>query len=573
VNVATQDIAASEHIPIEMERPLLYRAGASRKFIQECGNYFSEKVWRLTMRIQRWGKRTTLISWILVFVASCSVMATLSDYGVALDEPAYFEAGRSYLDWLSSPSLSTIDQHWSVNHEHPPLTKILGGLTNGLFNKQLGWFHEYVAYRISLLAFIIPMTLAFFSFARSHLGVWPALLVSLALMFHPQLFFHAHIGASDYAITAMWFVTAYALWRSEESFRWIFLASVALGLSLLTKINGLSLYAIVALVMLMHLARDYRLHRGERSGGQLALVKQVLLRAATLSAIPILVFYACWPWLWRSPVDRIWSYVAFFIWHREIPTYYFGTQYLVPPWHLPPILTLLTTPTLVVLLFLVGLFSRTFATRVRIFILANLILAIAIISLSHSKHDGIRLFLPAIPFLYLIAGAGLVTIYGYLRERSQGSKWAQYFPLTFSALVVALMGLAIVQSVVRYHPFQTAYFNEIVGGDRGAAALGLEYEFWCGSYIDALKWLERHSESTFWVPYRFRQGALFEYYYSTGVMKKKLNVANEAGSQFLILPSRPGFFNATLWKYFKNETPVFSVRAYKENVLNIYAIR
>jgi 4-amino-4-deoxy-L-arabinose transferase-like glycosyltransferase len=536
------------------------------------------------MRIETWHKRTALISWGLVLVASCSVMATLRDYGVTWDEPTYFKAGRSYFEWLSSPSLSTIDQYWSINHEHAPLTKVLGGITDALFNQHLGWFDEYVAYRISLLAFIVPMTLTFFSFARAYLGVWPGIFVSLALMFHPSLFFHAHIGALDYAVAAMWFVTAYALWRSEESFRWIFFASIALGASLLTKINGLSLYAIVAMVLLTRLVHDYLLHRGEMGAGQLTPLRQMLLRAVILTAIPILIFYACWPWLWQNPVYRTWSYVAFFALIHGIPTYYFGTDYVVPPWHLPPVLTLLSTPTLIVVLFVVGLFSRAFPTKVRVFICANLVLALGVISLSPSKHDGVRLFLAAIPFLYLVAGAGLVTTYGYLRKRSQGWKQARHFPLVFSALLTVLMGLTIVQSVVRYHPYQTAYFNEIVGGDRGAVAHGLEYEFWCGSYIDALKWLERHSESTFWVPFCDN---VLTYYYSAGLMKNKLKIdctrpagayledctsETTADSQYLVLPSRFGTFDATLWNYFKNKTPVFSVRAYKENVLNIYAL-
>ena len=169
--------------------------------------------------IERWGERTKLIPWILVVVASCSVMSTLKDYGVTWDEVFDFAAGRSYVEWLSSPALSTIDQYWSVNSEHPPLTKVLGGMTDRLFDEYLGWCKEYVAYRISLLAFIVPLTLTFFLFARAYLGVWPAVFVSIALMFHPRLFFHAHIGALDYAMTATWFVTAYAMRRSKEFFQ------------------------------------------------------------------------------------------------------------------------------------------------------------------------------------------------------------------------------------------------------------------------------------------------------------------------------------------------------------------
>jgi len=497
-------------------------------------------------------------------------MLTLRDYGVTWDEPRYFAAGSSYLQWLSSPSLSTINQYWLINLEHPPLTKVLGGITNAIFNEHLHWFDEYVAYRISLLPFIITLTLTFFSFAKAYLGVWPAAYVSLALMFHPSLFFHAHISAMDYAITAMWFVTAYALWKSEDSFRWIVLASVALGLSLLTKINGFSLYGIVAMVLLMRLIRELR--RGDMAK-QLAPVKAMLVRAGILIIIPILIFCACWPWLWRSPAYRTWSYLHFFDSHHLIPTYYFGTQYLdlAPPWHLPPVLIVLATPILIVLLFLIGLFSTAFPTKARIFILANFVLALGVISFSRSKHDGIRLFLPAIPFLYLTAGAGLVTTYSYFGKRVQGWKQARHFPLIFSALVIVLLGMTIGHSTVRYHPYQTAYFNEMVGGDRGAVAYGLEYEYWCGSYIEALKWMDQHSESTFWVPICAH---LFAYYHSTGLINNELKIAGQgAGSQYLVLPSRLGFFDSILWKYFKNETPVFSVRAYQENVLNIYSLR
>jgi 4-amino-4-deoxy-L-arabinose transferase-like glycosyltransferase len=499
-------------------------------------------------------------------------MLTMSDYGVTWDEPSYFRAGRSYLEWLSSPSLSTINQYWEINREHPPLTKVLGAITNAIFKKHLGWFDEYVGYRISLLAFIIPMTLTFFSFARAYLGVGTALFVSLALMFHPHLFFHSHIGAMDYAITAMWFVTAYSLWRSEVSWKWTFLASGALGLSLLTKINSLALYTLVVMVLLTPLMRDYGLRGREIVAGQPTPVRQVLLRAPILIVVPILIFYACWPLLWQDPRYQTWFYIRYFA-SRDlsdlIPTYYLGARYLTPPpWHLPPVLTLLTTPTLIVLLFLIGLFSKVFPIKARVFIFANLIVTLGIISLSPSKHDGIRLFLPAIPFLYLIAGAGLVTTYEYLRGRSQFWKQAR-ISLISSALVVVLLVLTILQSVVRYHPYQTAYFNEMVGGDRGAVAHGLEFEYWCGSYIGALKWLDQHSESTFWVPVCPH---LFNYYYSAGLMTHRLKIGERANSQYLVLISRFGYFDSTLWNYFENETPHFSVQAYEENVLNIYAL-
>ena len=305
------------------------------------------------------------------------------------------------------------------------------------------------------------------------------------------------------------------------------------------------------------------------NAGQFMSVRKPVLRVLILTAFPMLMFYLCWPWLWQSPIDRIWDFFNFFTRHQHIPTYYFGSQYTEPPWHLPPVLTLLVTPALIVLLFFVGLFSKAFPIRERLFVLANLALAVGIISISPSKHDGIRLFLPAIPFLYLIAGAGLVTTYGYFRELAQSWKQVRHGPLIFSALASFLLGLTIIQSVVRYHPYETAYFNEFVGGDRGAVAHGLEYEYWCGSYIDALKWLDQHSESTFWTPIC---GHLFAYYYSKGLMTSRLKTGDKAASQYLILPSRLGAFDRTLWNYFNDATPVFSVPAYEENVLNIYAL-
>ncbi len=64
------------------------------------------------------------------------LLATAGDIGMTMDEPAYIAASGSYNGWIHrlifGPhgvlNQTVVDPAWSVNHEQPPLDKVISGL-------------------------------------------------------------------------------------------------------------------------------------------------------------------------------------------------------------------------------------------------------------------------------------------------------------------------------------------------------------------------------------------------------------------------------------------------------------
>src|ERR1044071_8282194 len=57
--------------------------------------------------------------------------------------------------------------------------------------------------------------------------------------------------------------------------------------------------------------------------------------------------------------------------------------------------------------------------------------------------------------------------------------------------IVAVLALSIIP-IVRLHPYQSTYYNELVGGTRGAS-LRFETDYWLSSYREAAMWLRAHA--------------------------------------------------------------------------------
>ena len=79
-------------------------------------------------------------------------------------------------------------------------------------------------------------------------------------------------------------------------------------------------------------------------------------------------------------------------------------------------------------------------------------------------HDGVRLFLPTFFFLAAFAGWGTVWLADGLARLSgvPAAPWLRRRP--WPALV---LGPAAWQ-LVKIHPFELSYYNELIGGPRGA---------------------------------------------------------------------------------------------------------
>jgi len=506
--------------------------------------------------------------WLAVFFCGI-IFFTLNDYGVTWDEGVYFKAGESYFEWLRNPSFKTIDTYWELNHEHPPLTKVLGGMTKYLFNEKLPFLNNLSSFRLYILFFVFLANYFLFKFVAELINYKVALLTTAIFFFLPRVFFHSHIGAMDYPVTTLWFAVIYCLWKGVKNGRWILLASVLFGLALLTKINAFFLYIPILFYWALNNQRQLKMLLGSYPPAKNKEALRSFYQVIPLFIIPPIMFIAFWPWLWKDPLPRVSEFLSFHGYHALVYTYYWGTQYPLAPWHYPFILTIITLPMLVLFLFLVGLTRLIFQPdKTKIFILFNALFPLLLIAIpSVPKYDGVRLFSPAFPFISMIAGMGLHQIFIF-----KAKKLGNLFLILYMGAFLA----TIHPSIIKIHPFQSSYFNEFIGGVDGAVKKGFEVEYWGNAYIGVLPWMNQHPQSTFWIYMADLEPKVlwgFDLYKKNGLLNKSIKFGDKNDSDYLVLLIRQGFFNEEMWEYYKSKEPVFSVTLSKTNLVNIYKMK
>ncbi len=500
---------------------------------------------------------------LFISLCFCAITAfTLNNYGVTWDEGVYFYAGDSYFKWLINPSLATIDAQWKINHEHPPLVKLCIGFTHYLFKEKLNLLNHVPAYRFSILFFVFIANYFLFRFATELLNQKVAILTTATFFFLPRIFFHSHLGAMDYPVTALWLAVIYFFWKGTKETRnikSIMLCAVFLGLALLTKINAVSIYIPLLFFWTW----------GNRGGENNPHVMRSFIRLIPIFIVPPIMFIVFWPWLWQETIPRIHNFLSFHMHHPEVYTYYFGKQTPLMPWHYPFVMTIITLPMLVLFLFSIGLIRIMFhPDKTNIFILFNALFPLLLVAMpTVPKYDGVRLFLPAFPFICMIAGIGLHHLFMFKK-----GKWGNFFFLIYTLIFL----VTIHTSIIKPHPYQSSYFNELIGGVDGAAKKGFEAEYWGNAYIGVLPWMNDHLQNTFWVYMADLESKVlwgFDLYKENGMLDQAVKFGNKKNSDYLILLIRQGFFNEEMWGYFRYEKPVFSVRLSKTNLVNIYRIK
>jgi len=508
---------------------------------------------------------------LIVVGGMCAVFLTLDDPGVVWDEAIYlgmaarygiyFEelgrrdwsefdfdsmlagykeraAARHPLPWrcLSRP---VVDFFWYAGQAHPPLGKLL---ITGCLAGFSGLLPSLRAARMAgALEFAVVLVCTFL-LARRFFGRRAGLVSALLLLLMPRVFGHAHFAALDMPVVMAWMLTV-TVFTASDSPAARFAAGAMFGLALLSKLNG----ALVILPIGLWAAWVFR--RG------------AVRRLWPVIVVGLLVFLAGWPAMWFDFPRRLFGYFLSFHGRAEIPVYYFGK--VQAPWHYPLVMTLFTVPAATLGFAAVGLFAgRCGGTTAgggtdsaKGVLLAVLNLAVIFGSACSPfapKYDGVRLFLPAFPFIACLAGAGFVSIWD--RFGSRARRWAA--GLALAVLLWQVVGIAMV------HPFELAYYNALCGGCPGANKLGMETTYW-GDTLDAsaLRALNERCAAGAKVAF-FPVGSQVPRAHRliTGRLRPDIR-AVDIGDDFdwLVLISRQGMFDDRAWHYFRNVEAVWAM--------------
>jgi 4-amino-4-deoxy-L-arabinose transferase-like glycosyltransferase len=459
-----------------------------------------------------------------IFLAVSGITCAASPkQGVNRDEAYYMRAGELYVSYwedlargaVDKPfSRPSIDRYWGYNHEHPPLMKLLYGMSWRLLHKcqcaaEAGWHpgtrlkpgerhpsfgvfeRESTAFRLpTILFFGLLCALVYLFFVEAFGGRAGALTAALLTAAQPRAFFHAQTAGFDLPAATMWFATTYAYWRalrSPKPLRAGLVLGVIYGLFLATKLQSFFLPLALGVHWIVLAIRTRRFPN-----------PWVILG---MGVVAPLILLALWPWLWHDTVRRLGEYLGFHLNHVHYNFEYFGTNYNAPPYpiHEPLGMLLTTAPVVLIALALAGgvVFYRGRA-RGRDEVAANralgtLLLAAAVVPIlpfltgrtpifGETKH-----WLATMPILAILAGLAVEAIgRGLIAElRLEGRRpWR-------GAVLAGLITVAVLPAVfetARSHPYGLSHYNALAGGAPGGADLGMNRQFWGYSVGGLLRW-------------------------------------------------------------------------------------
>lgn len=483
------------------------------------------------------------------------LVVTSADVGVPRDESFYFYGADRAAEWYAglvdsdvrSFSRAEIDRGFKYNHEHPVLMKSLFGLSHRLFVDVLGWTDEHaLAYRLPTMAMAsLALWLAFLLGVMVHSRL-AGLFAVLALAFMPRVFFHAHLACFDAPVTFMWVAIAYAYLRAMRSRRWAIVTGVALGLGFATKLNifflpftllGVSLFDVW---QFKRRTGAWRAPDGER--GPLTYHTCIGLSMIFIGAF---VFWAHWPWLYYDLVPRLREYVTFHARHVHYPVDYLGFLYFKPPFpvHFPFVFMVLTVPVGILVTGAVGLaviarrgladwrdVSPSAPDRrvVDVFLLANLAAPIVVIALPYTPiFGGTKHWMPAMPFLAVLAGVGVVRIGRGLFVSSTGAALRLR-----TALLGAAMFAPAVWATAEYGAHGPAYYNGLAGGPPGAAEMGMPRNFWGYSTVAVLPAVNEQVEKRGYVFWHKATKWAIDAYQRDGLLRKDVRYTGDWTAEF-----------------------------------------
>lgn len=431
----------------------------------------------------RWIIAISLLSLlsVLATIDAGGNLPTLPGPGITIDESFNVDIGwyiiqaeTTYgLAALAPESQREIFGFNGYNADHPPLGRLLLGISDALFSNaterslasdarwSITGARPAAAVAFSATVFLVGWV----TFLWRDRSVVAGTAAAFVLATTPRVFGHAHIASLESFIGLTFAACVFhagMTWKDTPSSRSSAITGFLWGLALLTKIQ-----AVLIPIPLTIWAFCYFRNAAWRP-------------LAIVAAVGLATFFLGWPWLWLDPIGNFLEYLGrgtdrvslnvFFAGEaykdRTVPIVYAVIMFIVCApliWHLGAVfgarvMTSADDPT----------------RRRRGWLLIGVMLfVLAFFTLpTISVYDGIRLFLVCYPLWAVLAGFGLAELCERLTIRWPKIAEPRFRLLLATAIVCPFIGLVATAQNSLNH------YSLLIGGPRGAAALGFETSYW-----------------------------------------------------------------------------------------------
>ena len=377
-----------------------------------------------------------------------------------------------------------------------------------------------------------------------------------AMLLLPRLFAHVHFASFDGPLTSCWLL-AWAFFdaavrrkqsQSEDhaaKFRVrmsYLLFGLTLGMTLSCKATGW--LAPVPFIVWTLCYRD----------------RQAAKCLGVGLPIALLIFFVLNPPLWLDPVDGFLTFLRMNF-HRDelglnLSTQFLGHLYNLDhplPWYNTLFWAAVTVPVPLLILLaeeLVAIFRHPLQARFEMLIAMNAAILLIVRALPGVPvHDGVRLFLPSFAFIAVLIGCGAARL--WVMSKAVRLRW-------LGPTCVILFYLGAASSLLWFAPHWLSYYNLLIGGPSGAAAVGLEPTYYWDSLDDSVfNWLNEHTasdEKVLFVAGPTENLALLQKW---GKLQPDYASTSPGRYRWCVIQNRPGALQSEDLRRLREETPAY----------------
>lgn len=521
---------------------------------------------------------------VLAALLATSEMLPLTwDEGESIDRARKILDGTNFRDWP-----------FTVSREGHPAGY---GLLIAVGNRIAPPLPSKTSWRFGPILLAAIASGAVFYRMEKRYGIPAATFALAAIWLLPRMFAHGHIAACDGPLCAAWLLAWTALDPARRSVCGALLFGALLGLTASMKFTGW--LALPPLLTALCLHPRFRKTDDTNAGPDLpekGTRTALFLRAGFALIVALTVFVLLNPPLWHDPLSGLGTHFRLNT-HRieqfNITGYFLGRLYNLDyplPWYNTLFLTAITVPAGFLFLFAVGL-RTCFQRRSGASLLLCMATMLVIRALPFAPpHDGIRLFLPAFPFLAMIAGLGAATLWTGRRKNIDNADKSAENPegpknhatktgdaeipngkrLPFARALVSVVYLVGIANLFLYVPQWLSYYNILIGGLPGAVRAGMEPTYWWDALDrETLQWINANTPEGEAVRFSAFSSKTLRLYREWGDLRPPVSYG-KIPYRYYVLQRRPGAETAFDRELIERARPVYVKRLFGVPLLEIY---
>ena len=459
-------------------------------------------------------------------------IATIPNYGINWDNSMHYNRGHAYLhyfltgktNYLDLPKHKTLDESvdfkdirgnymplferskrstWESDYRrsyyqsdvfnfeyfkekdsgHPPINGILAATSNYIFYQKLGILGDLYSHQLFgvVIAFLLVLGIAIFTFYL--FGIFPAIIAASSLSLYPLFLGESHFNIKDPVLTSFFGLTIITIYFGviKRKTQLIFLSAIFAGLSLGTKFNALFLPLIILPWLILYWWRNEKLK----------IKKKWIITLLAAGIIPFLIFYVFWPYLWFNGLAGVSSILNYYV-DEGTGTTSDLSKFILLGFNFFPLTWIITTTPIPILIFsvigIIWLINKIVKRKDHTSLLILLWLLVPILRVTFPNttiYGGVRHVMEFIPALAITAGIGT----HYFLNRFKKIK-------TSLTILISFLFVLVLIEMIKIHPNQNIYFNQLIGGLSGAKDKKIPY--WGNSFGNAyeqgIEWLNKNAE-------------------------------------------------------------------------------